>query len=127
MAYVIGRAADLGVGRNVGLMFAAMLVGDAVSFLLGYLWLIAMSGSASWIDQANVFGSAFAVAVAPFLVWDLVKMAFAAITVTGLTAAFPALSSHAARHKTRPRGRVFFYALFAAWAPASTGSAQCNA
>jgi len=58
-------------------------VGDAVSFLLGFVWLIAMAGSASWIDQSNVIVSAFAKAVQPFVIWDLLKMALAALTVAG--------------------------------------------
>lgn len=83
MAYVIGRAADAGVSRRPLLLLAAILAGDAVCLVFGYAWLVAMSGHASWIDQSNVLGSAFSVAVAPFLVWDILKMVFATATVTG--------------------------------------------
>jgi biotin transport system substrate-specific component len=83
MAYVIGRVADWGASGKVVPLFGAMVAGDAICFVLGYLWLVAMSGGATWIDQSNVLGSAFAKAVQPFIVWDLVKMAFAAITVSG--------------------------------------------
>jgi biotin transport system substrate-specific component len=42
-----------------------------------------MAAGASWIDPSNVMGSAFAVAVQPFLLWDALKIVFAAVTVTG--------------------------------------------
>lgn len=84
MAYVIGRAADLGASGKVGLLFVAMLAGDAVLFALGFLWLLVLGGSAAWLDQSNLVASAFAKAVQPFLVWDALKMLFAALTVTGI-------------------------------------------
>ena len=40
------------------------------------------------VDQTNLVGSAFAKAVQPFLIWDAVKMLFAALTVTGLWSLF---------------------------------------
>lgn len=83
MAYIIGRAADLGASRNVVTLFGIMVAADALVFAFGYVWLLAMSGGATWIDQTNVIGSAFAQAVQPFIVWDILKMAFAAITVAG--------------------------------------------
>jgi biotin transport system substrate-specific component len=67
-------------------LFGAMLVGDAVLFVLGFAWLLALGSAASWIDQTNVVGSAFAKAVQPFLIWDALKMLFAALTVTGVWA-----------------------------------------
>ncbi len=81
MAFVIGRAADAGLSRNIILLFVAMLAGDAVCFACGYTWLAVMG--ASWLDPANVLGSAFAKTVQPFLLWDTLKMAFAAVTVVG--------------------------------------------
>lgn len=83
MAFIIGRAADAGASRNVFALFAAMLVADALLFVFGFGWLLALSGQAGWIDQTNVVASAFAKAVQPFIVWDILKMAFAAVTVTG--------------------------------------------
>ncbi|MNU11493.1 hypothetical protein D3C72_2594000 [compost metagenome] len=50
---------------------------------LGFAWLLLLSGQAGWIDQTNVLASAWAKAVQPFLVWDVLKMALAALTVTG--------------------------------------------
>ena len=84
MAFIIGRAADLGASGRVGLLFITMLVADAVLFALGFTWLLVLGSAASWIDQTNVVGSAFAKAVQPFLVWDALKMLFAALTVTGI-------------------------------------------
>ena len=83
MAYIVGTAADRGLSRRMLPLFAVMFVGDAVSFVVGYSWLVAMSGGAAWIDQANVFGSAFDIAVKPFIVWDVLKLAFAAVTIAG--------------------------------------------
>lgn len=84
MAYIIGLAADRGYSGKPLPMFGAMLVGDAVSFALGFSWLLVMGASAAWIDQSNLVGSAFAKAVQPFILWDILKMAFAALTVAGL-------------------------------------------
>ena len=84
MAYVIGRAADLGASARVGMLFMAMLIADALLFALGFLWLLTLGAAASWLDPANLVGSAFAKAVQPFLMWDGLKMLFAALTVTGV-------------------------------------------
>ena len=83
MAAIIGYAADRGASGKPLALFAAMLAGDAVLFVLGFAWLLFMAGQAQWIDQANVVASAFAKAVQPFIVWDILKMALAALTVTG--------------------------------------------
>lgn len=87
MAFVIGRAADMGASKRPLALFGAMLLGDAALFLCGFVWLVAMAGSATWIDQSNIIGSGFAKAVQPFIVWDILKMALAAVTVTGAWAA----------------------------------------
>lgn len=92
MAYIIGKAADQGAGKKLLTLFAAMLIGDTVLFAFGFAWLLAVStiivqaGAAlpSWIDAGNLLGSAFKNAVEPFILWDIVKMAFAALTVTGI-------------------------------------------
>lgn len=83
LAAVTGYAADRGASGKPLALFAAMLVGDALMFVLGFAWLALMAGQAGWIDQTNVLGSAFAKAVQPFIVWDILKMALAAVTVTG--------------------------------------------
>ena len=88
MAYVIGRAADLGGSGRVVILFIAMLIADALLFALGFGWLLALGSNAAWLDHSNLVGSAFAKAVQPFLVWDALKMLFAAVTVTGVWSVF---------------------------------------
>ena len=83
LAAIVGYAADRGASGKPLALFGAMLLGDAVVLVLGFAWLVVMAGQAGWIDQANVVGSAFAKAVQPFIVWDILKMALAALTVTG--------------------------------------------
>ena len=83
LAAIVGYAADRGASGKPLTLFAAMLVGDAVLFVLGFAWLLFMAGQAQWIDQANVVASAFAKAVQPFIIWDILKMALAALSVTG--------------------------------------------
>lgn len=83
MAAIIGFFADRGAMRNVFTGFAACMLGGVALFTFGFAWLLTMSGQAGWIDQSNVIGSAFAGAVEPFIIWDTVKMAFAALTVSG--------------------------------------------
>lgn len=91
MAYAIGLAADRGASANPFKLFAAMLAGDAIAFVFGFAWLLAVSSIIlnqggtlpGWLDAGNLLNSAFNGAIKPFVVWDIVKMAFAAITVTG--------------------------------------------
>jgi biotin transport system substrate-specific component len=84
MAAMVGYAADKGASGKPVALFIAMLAGDAVLFALGFAWLLMMAGQAQWIDQTNVIASAFAKAVQPFVIWDVFKMAFAAMTVSGI-------------------------------------------
>ena len=84
MAFIIGRAADMGASGKPLALFGAMLLGDAVLLVLGFSWLLLLSGQAGWIDQTNVVASAFDGAIRPFIVWDILKMALAALTVTGI-------------------------------------------
>jgi biotin transport system substrate-specific component len=90
MAAIIGYAADKGASSKPLTLFGAMLVGEAVLLALGFVWLLALSGQAGWIDQSNVVASAFAKAVQPFIIWDVLKMALAALTVTGIWGAMRA-------------------------------------
>lgn len=83
MAAIIGRAADRGLSRHVLLLMATMLLADALDFVLGFAWLVAFLGNAKGVGPAAVMGSAFAGAIQPFVVWDILKMAFAAVTVAG--------------------------------------------
>ena len=92
MAFIIGLAADRGLSGKPLQMFGVMLVADAVAFVFGFVWLLAVSnmlvasGAAlpGWLDATNLVGTAFDGAVKPFIVWDIVKMAFAAVTVAGV-------------------------------------------
>jgi biotin transport system substrate-specific component len=94
MAYVIGRAADAGAAGNVALLFVLMVFGDAIVFAFGYLWLyvaassMVASGAAlpKWLQGDSLALIAFSGAVKPFILWDLLKMAFAAMTVSGALA-----------------------------------------
>ena len=86
MAFIIGHAADRGASGKPVALFIAMLAGEAVLFALGFLWLVTLGAGASWLDASNLIGSGFAKAVQPFLVWDALKMLFAALTVTGVWA-----------------------------------------
>ncbi|MEO6014066.1 MAG: biotin transporter BioY [Devosia sp.] len=96
MAWIIGRAADRGAAGNVALFFAVMLVGDAVAFTFGFGWLYAVANSIvssgaelpKWLQGDNLMATAFNGAVKPFILWDALKMAFAAMTVSGLWVAF---------------------------------------
>ena len=83
MAAIIGYAADKGASGKPLTLFAAMVAADAVLLVLGFAWLLTLSGNAGWIDQNNVVASAFAGAIQPFVIWDILKMALAALTVTG--------------------------------------------
>jgi len=84
MAAIVGYAADRGASGKPLVLLGAMLVGDAALLLFGFVWLLGLSGGASWIDQSNVLNSAFAGAIQPFVVWDILKMALASLTVAGV-------------------------------------------
>lgn len=96
MALVIGWAADRGMAGNVALLFATMVVADAISFVLGFGWLMYVASSIQssggelpgWLKGGDLLTVAYNGAVKPFILWDLLKMAFAAMTVAGLFAAF---------------------------------------
>lgn len=90
MAYIIGRAADLGASGKLMALFGAMLLADAVSFVFGFAWLlvvaniITQSGAAlpAWLSSSpDLIATAYEKAIKPFVVWDMLKMAFAAVTM----------------------------------------------
>ncbi|RZA11574.1 MAG: biotin transporter BioY [Proteobacteria bacterium] len=84
LAAIVGFAADRGASGKPLTLFAVMVGAEALLLAIGFVWLVALSGQAGWIDQNNVIASAFAGAIQPFVVWDILKMALAALTVTGL-------------------------------------------
>jgi len=86
-AFIIGKLADMGASRKLIPLFLAMIAGDTVLFAFGFAWLTTFAGTVGWLDQANVLGSAYAIAVEPFIIWDVLKMAFAAVTVFGIWSA----------------------------------------
>src|SRR5690606_24449959 len=92
MAWIIGKATDAGASGNMFRLFAVMLLADAVVFAFGFAWLLTVAGLVlqsggtlpGWIDAGNLVGSAYQAAVEPFILWDILKLAFAALTVAGL-------------------------------------------
>ncbi len=74
MTYIVGRAADLGWWRSTLKIGCAMLVGEVVLLLLGFLWLVWLFGA----QQAFVYG------IGPFIIPDLLKVALAACLVSVL-------------------------------------------
>jgi len=83
MAFIIGRAADMGLSRKLVQLFAVMLAADALCFVIGVAWLAVYIGSKSGTGFVAALPPAFNAGALPFLLWDLLKMAFAAITLTG--------------------------------------------
>lgn len=83
MAYIIGLAADRGASGRLGMLFLTMLIADAVLFALGFLWLTAVLSAMKGLAPTAVLGSAFDGAIKPFIIWDILKMALAAVTVAG--------------------------------------------
>ena len=70
--FIVGALAERGYDRNVFQLFAAMVVADAVVFVLGLLWLGSVIG---WDKPVLQFG------LYPFLLGDIVKIALAACLV----------------------------------------------
>jgi biotin transport system substrate-specific component len=81
-AAIIGYAADHGATQRPFVLFASMMLGNLTMFAVGFAWLVLMAG-AQWVDQGNMFASAFSKAVQPFVIWDVLKMALAALGVSG--------------------------------------------
>lgn len=84
MAAIIGFAVDRGAKGKFLPLFCSMIAGNVALLAFGFVGLVAFSGAAGWVDQTNVLGSAFAGAVQPFIVWEGIKMALAALTVAGM-------------------------------------------
>lgn len=93
MAWIIGVIADRGGTRSFFTLLGAMVVGDAVAFGFGFGWLMVVasiivgSGAAlpSWLDADNLAMTAYNGAVMPFVLWDVIKMVFAALSIAGAT------------------------------------------
>jgi biotin transport system substrate-specific component len=76
-AAVAGLAVERGLGRSLPLVFGAFIVAQAAVFLLGFLWLAQFAALASGAIGLGA-AKAFAGAVQPFLLGDLLKTAIAA-------------------------------------------------
>lgn len=79
-AAIVGHAADRGWDRSTPKLLAAMLIGDAAVFALGFVWLAwfaALPSGASGIGAA----AAFTGGVVPFVLGDLLKIVVAALAV----------------------------------------------
>ena len=70
--------------RSVVMLGFAMLVADAVLFALGFAWLVVALSTLKGVSPTAVLGGAFDGAIKPFVIWDILKMVFAALSVTGI-------------------------------------------
>ena len=92
MAFIIGWAADRGASASALRMFGWMVLADAIVFAFGFAWLLVVanlilqSGGElpAWLTSGDLLTVAWNGAVQPFILWDILKMAFAAVTVAGL-------------------------------------------
>lgn len=80
-ALIVGLAADRGWDRSLPKLGLAMLVGDAVLFTLGFLWLAFLAQLSSGATGIGV-AAAWENGIEPFILGDLVKIALAATLVT---------------------------------------------
>jgi len=89
MAAIIGRAADGGMSRQLLPLIGIMLIADVVCFAIGYAWLAVFLMNVKGMAAGNAAAAAFAGGVQPFIVWDILKMGFAAVSVAGAWALLP--------------------------------------
>ena len=82
----LGHAARRGWDRSVGGMAAAMLVGNALIYIPGLLWLgyLVANGLFDPAKYASVTDQTLAWGLTPFLIGDVLKLALAALVVPGL-------------------------------------------
>jgi biotin transport system substrate-specific component len=80
-AFIVGWLLERGLDRNPLTLFGAMLAGDAVIFLLGFIWLAwfaTLSSGGTGVGAA----AAFSGGVLKFVLGDLLKVALAAALVS---------------------------------------------
>lgn len=90
MVVIAGLVAEKARGRIVPLALG-MIVADAISFVFGFAWLLVVANMIvssggelpKWLAGGDLLTVAWNGAVQPFIVWDLLKMVFAALTVAG--------------------------------------------
>jgi biotin transport system substrate-specific component len=82
----LGYAARRGWDRSVPGMAGAMLVGNALIYVPGLLWLgyLVANGLFDPAKYASVWDQTFAWGLTPFLIGDLLKLVLAALLVPGL-------------------------------------------
>ncbi len=79
-AYIVGLAADRGWDRSALRIGAAMLVGDAILFVLGFVWLAWFAHLSSGATGIGV-AAAWTNGIAHYLLGDGLKIAIAALAV----------------------------------------------
>jgi biotin transport system substrate-specific component len=79
-AAIVGWLAERGFDRNPFKLFGAMVLGDAVVFVIGFTWLAWIATLSSGAHGIGA-SAAFANGVVPFVLGDLVKLALAAAVV----------------------------------------------
>ncbi|MCW5697167.1 MAG: biotin transporter BioY [Bauldia sp.] len=79
-AFLIGLAADRGLDRSPLTLGLAMLIGDAIIFILGFAWLAFFAQLASGGTGIGV-AAAWKNGVEPFLLGDALKIALAACLI----------------------------------------------
>ena len=84
MAYIAGLAADRGASGRVVMLGLWMLVADVVLFAFGFAWLVLVLANLKGVSPVAVIPGAFDGAIKPFVIWDALKMVFAALTVSGV-------------------------------------------
>ncbi|WP_425350177.1 biotin transporter BioY [Phyllobacterium phragmitis] len=77
-AWVVGRAADLGLSRNPFALGGFMLAGEAIILALGALWMAYLFG----LEKGLAYGFGI------FIIGDLVKLALAACLIPAIGALF---------------------------------------
>ncbi len=85
-AVALGFAARRGWDRSVGGMAAAMLVGNALIYVAGLVWLehLVAGGLFEPAKYASAWSQTLAWGLTPYLVGDVIKLALAALIVPGL-------------------------------------------
>lgn len=81
IAFVVGWAADRGWDRAPVKLAAAMIIGDAIAFLLGFVWLAWFATLSSGATGGIGLASAWEFGIQPFILPDLVKIALAALFI----------------------------------------------
>jgi biotin transport system substrate-specific component len=83
MAAIIGRAADAGLSKKLFPMLAITLAADVVCFAIGFVWLAGFFMIAKNAGLGTAATNGFIYGVQPFIIWDILKMAFVTLSVAG--------------------------------------------